>query len=107
MQSPETALDALGVAFFPKAAEVIASPWILAASSDFAFPQTTGERPPNMANGARYFAALDSLVAEDPEVHRILVQVFQLARPLWDLTAEPLRTRVLERQEQLAANAAS
>ena len=90
-------------AFFPKAAEVIASPWILAASSDFAFPQTTGERPPNMADGARYFAALDSLVAEDPAVHRLLVQVFQLARPLWDLTAEPLRTRVLERQEQLAA----
>jgi 2-polyprenyl-6-methoxyphenol hydroxylase-like FAD-dependent oxidoreductase len=103
IQSPETALAGLGAAFFPKAAEVIASPWILAASSDFAFPQTTGERPPNMADGARYFAALDSLVAEDPEVHRILVQVFQLARPLWDLTAEPLRTRVLERQEQLAA----
>jgi 2-polyprenyl-6-methoxyphenol hydroxylase-like FAD-dependent oxidoreductase len=95
-------LAGLGVAFFPKAAEVIASPWILAAGSDFAYPQTTGERPPNMEEGARYFAALDSIVTEDPAVHRLLVEVFQLARPLWDLTAEPLRSRVLARQEELA-----
>jgi 2-polyprenyl-6-methoxyphenol hydroxylase-like FAD-dependent oxidoreductase len=95
-------LNGLGAVYFPKAAEVIASPWILAASSDFAYPQTTGERPPNMQEGARYFAALDSLVTEDPDVHRLLVEVFQLARPLWDLTTEPLLSRVLARQEELA-----
>ena len=102
-RSQGTGLDGLGTAYFPKAAEVIASPWLLAASSDFAYPQTTGERPPNMEDGGRYFAALDSIVAEDPVVHRILVEVFQLARPLWDLTSEPLRSRVLARQEKLAA----
>lgn len=96
-------LDGLGAAFFPKAAEVIASPWILAAASDFAYPQTTGERPPNMEDGGRYFAALDSIVAEDPAVHRLLVEVFQLARPLWELTSDPLRSRVIARQEALAA----
>jgi 2-polyprenyl-6-methoxyphenol hydroxylase-like FAD-dependent oxidoreductase len=94
-------LAGLGMAYFPKAAEVIVSPWILAAGSDFAYPQTTGERPPNMAEAARYFAALDSIVKEDPAVHRIVVEVFQLARPLWDLTSEPLRSRVLTRQEEL------
>lgn len=96
-------LDGLGAAFFPKAAEVIASPWFLAAASDFAYPQTTGERPPNMEDGGRYFAALDSIVAEDPAVHRLLVEVFQLARPLWELTSDPLRSRVIARQEALAA----
>jgi 2-polyprenyl-6-methoxyphenol hydroxylase-like FAD-dependent oxidoreductase len=101
--SPAEALDKLGAAYFPRAAEVIAQPWLLAASSDFAYPQTTGERPPNMEDGARYFAALDSTVAEDLEVHRMLVEVFQLARPLWDLTSEPLRSRVLARQEEMAA----
>jgi 2-polyprenyl-6-methoxyphenol hydroxylase-like FAD-dependent oxidoreductase len=100
--SKSEALAGLGSAFFPRAAEVIASPWILAASSDFAYPQTTGERPPNLEDGARYFAALDSIVTEDPAVHRLLVEVFQLARPLWDLTAEPLRSRVLARQEEFA-----
>jgi len=56
-----------------------------------------------MEDGARYFAALDSIVAEDLDVHRMLVEVFQLARPLWDLTSEPLRSRVLARQEEMAA----
>ncbi len=96
-------LGGLGAAYFPKAAEVIASPWILSASSDFAYPQTTGERPPNMEEGARYFAALDTIVTEDPAVHRILVEVFQLARPLWELTSEPLLSRVLARQQELAS----
>jgi 2-polyprenyl-6-methoxyphenol hydroxylase-like FAD-dependent oxidoreductase len=96
-------LAGLGAAYFPKAAEVIASPWILAASSDFVYPQTTGERPPNMQEAARYFAALDSLVTEDPAVHRILVEVFQLARPLADLTVDPLLSRVLVRQQELAS----
>ena len=59
-----------------------------------------------MEDGARYFAALDSIVSEDVNVHRLLVEVFQLARPLWDLTSEPLRSRVLARQEELAAKAA-
>jgi 2-polyprenyl-6-methoxyphenol hydroxylase-like FAD-dependent oxidoreductase len=96
-------LDGLGAAFFPKAAEVIASPWLLAAASDFVYPQTVGERPPNMEDGGRYFAALDTLVAEDPAVHRLVVEVFQLARPLWELTSDPLRSRVIARQEALAA----
>jgi alpha/beta hydrolase fold len=39
-------LDGLAPAFFPRAAEVIATPWALAAASDFAYPQTVGERPP-------------------------------------------------------------
>ena len=41
--------------------------------------------------------------AEDPAVHRLLVEVFQLARPLWDLTSDPLRSRVIARDEALAA----
>jgi len=97
-------LDGLAASFFPKAAEVIATPWLLAGATDFVYPQTKGERPPGMDEGARYFAALDSIVAEDIEVHRLVNEVAQLARPLWDLTSEPLRTRVLERQAQLASS---
>jgi 2-polyprenyl-6-methoxyphenol hydroxylase-like FAD-dependent oxidoreductase len=98
-------LDGLAGSFFPKAAEVIAAPWILAGAADFIFPQTKGERPPGMEDGGRYFAALDSIVAEDMEVQKIVNDVFQLVRPLWELTSEPLRTRVLERQQKLAAAA--
>jgi 2-polyprenyl-6-methoxyphenol hydroxylase-like FAD-dependent oxidoreductase len=95
-------LEGMAAAFFPKAAEVIATPWLLSSASDFIYPQTKGERPPGMVEGARYFAALDALSAEDIEVQRIVNEVFQLVRPVWELTSEPLRSRVLERQQKMA-----
>ena len=91
----EHALDGLAPAFFTKAAEVIFTPWTLAAGSDFAYPQTTGERPANAAEGARYFTALEALAVEDLEVSKIIVKVFQLAQPLSALFNEPLLSRVL------------
>jgi 2-polyprenyl-6-methoxyphenol hydroxylase-like FAD-dependent oxidoreductase len=93
-------LDHLATAFFPRAADVIAAPWILASGFDFMFPQTAGQRPPNMGEGAAYFAALDALSAEDPEVQRILTEVVQLARPLLALWEEPLFSRVNERMRR-------
>ena len=96
---PQT-LDELAFAFFPKAAEVIATPWTLAANSDFAYPQTRGTRPPNLAEGAQYFAAVGALAAEDVEIQRLLAEVFNLAKPLSVLREEPLRSRVLERQRK-------
>src|SRR6516225_1944727 len=65
-------LDGLAPMFFPKAAQAISAPWTLAANLDFAFPQTKGERPPGLAEGAGYFAALDSLQAEDIDVQRLV-----------------------------------
>ena len=97
----ENALGGLWSAFFPKAAEVISQPWTLAAASDFAFPQTTGERPPNMVEGMRYFMALDSLQAEDINVQRLLFEVFGLAKPLTALMEEePIQSRVVARMNQ-------
>ena len=92
-------LQGLALVFFAKAAEVIATPWALAAASDFAYPKTTGERPPNAAEeGARYFAALDALQAQDIAVQRLLSDVLNLVKPLSALYEEPLRSRVLARQ---------
>jgi 2-polyprenyl-6-methoxyphenol hydroxylase-like FAD-dependent oxidoreductase len=91
-------LEGFALAFFPKAAEVIATPWTLAANQDFAYPQTTGERPPDLAERGQYFAALDALMAEDVEVQRLMSEVFNLAKPLSILNEEPLRSRVLARQ---------
>lgn len=93
-------LDAIASAFFPRAADVISAPWILAANFDFAYPQTTGERPPAMEEGARYFIALDALQAEDLEVQRLLTEVFQLLRPLSALWDDPIRSRVLARLQK-------
>jgi len=94
-------LDGLASAFFPKAAEAISAPWTLAANFDFAYPQTKGERPPGLAEGAGYFAALDSLQSEDVDVQRVVTEVFQLTKPISALREEPLLSRILSRlQEQ-------
>ena len=96
-------LEGLALAFFPKAAEVILTPWILAVGQDLAYPQTTGERPPNMAENAQYFATLNALAIEDLEVHKLLGEVFQLAKPLSVLMEEPLRSRALEQLQKQAS----
>jgi 2-polyprenyl-6-methoxyphenol hydroxylase-like FAD-dependent oxidoreductase len=93
-------LMGLASAFFPRAAEVISTPWTLAANFDFAYPQTRGERPPAMAEGARYFAALDALQVEDIVAQRTVLEVFQLVKPLSALWDEPLRDRVLARMQK-------
>jgi 2-polyprenyl-6-methoxyphenol hydroxylase-like FAD-dependent oxidoreductase len=90
-------LDGLAAEFFPKAADVISTPWTLAANFDFAFPQTTGTRPPIPSEILRYFLTLDALTAEDITIHRMMVEVFGLARPLSSLWDEPVRSRVLAR----------
>jgi 2-polyprenyl-6-methoxyphenol hydroxylase-like FAD-dependent oxidoreductase len=97
-----TALDGLAASFFALAAEPSQQAWTLAANQDFAFPQTRGTRPPGLAERARYAAALDSLIPEDPQVHRLLAEVVNLARPASALSDEPLRARVLERVRQQA-----
>jgi len=89
-------LEGLALAFLPKAAEEIVTPWTLAANQDLAYPQTRGIRPPNLEESAAYFAALNALAAEDGEVHRLLAEVFHLAKPLSVLIEEPLRSRVLK-----------
>ena len=95
-------LDGLGLAFFPKAAEVIATPWTLAASFDFAYSKTRGSRPPDLKESSQYLAALDALVVEDVDVQRLVTEVFQLAKPLSTLKEEPLRSRVLAQQQKPA-----
>ncbi len=96
VNSPQ-GLDGIAAAFFPKAAEVVSTPWMLAANFDFAYPQTTGTRPPVPPEILRYLLALDALTAEDIETHKTLVEVFGLARPLSALWEEPLRSQVLAR----------
>jgi 2-polyprenyl-6-methoxyphenol hydroxylase-like FAD-dependent oxidoreductase len=100
-------LEGLTVEFFQKAAEVVSTPWTLAANFDFAYPQTRGTRPQAMVEGARYFAALDALQVEEIEVQRTLTEVFQLMKPLSALWDEPLRNRVLARLQKMSGKPSS
>jgi 2-polyprenyl-6-methoxyphenol hydroxylase-like FAD-dependent oxidoreductase len=87
-------LDGLPLAFFPKAAEVVETPWSLAAGRDFAYPETQGERPPDLEERMQYFADVDALTADDLDVQRLVTEVLNLTKPLSALNEEPLRSRV-------------
>ena len=97
-------LEGIAASFFPKMAEINSTPWSLAASFDFAYPQTRGECPPGVEERARYFAAVDQLQQEDPAVQRLVTEVFQLLRPVSALQEEPLRSRVLEQLRKQTVN---
>jgi hypothetical protein len=91
-------LERLALAFFPRAAEVIVTPWTLAATFDFLYPQTCGTRPPNLTANAQYLATANAIAADDIEVQRLLAEVIALAKPLAALWEEPLYSRILARQ---------
>lgn len=99
--SEERGLEGVAADFFAEAEELNRTPWNLAAGFDFAFPQTQGDRPAGMMERARYFAALDRLQIEDPQIRRLMTEVFHLVRPLSVLMEEPLRSRV---RAQMALN---
>jgi hypothetical protein len=93
-------LEKLALSFFERAAEIILTPWTLTANQDLAYPQTEGERPSALQERIQYLMEVDSLTAEDDEVHRLLVEVLNLAKPLSVLSEEPLRSRVEAQQRK-------
>jgi hypothetical protein len=86
-------LEGLPQEFFARAAEVVSTPWALAANADFAYPQTKGERPKDLEEGARYFMALEALSAEDVKVQTLVAEVLNLVRPLSDFGRTVTRPR--------------
>jgi len=74
-------LDGLATAFFPIAAEVIETPWLVSALPDLAYPDARGVRPPDFAQRLQRSAALNRLSIPDAEVHQVLLEVRHLLRP--------------------------
>jgi 2-polyprenyl-6-methoxyphenol hydroxylase-like FAD-dependent oxidoreductase len=80
VQEPEP-LAALAPAFFAGAYRLIETPWAQAAVADFSFPETKGQRPPDLARSFEFRAALTRLAARDPDVHKLMVEVKLLVKP--------------------------
>lgn len=98
-------LAALARDYLGNVGGLIEAPWSLAATPDFVYPATRGERPPSFAEGQRYNAALLRLAVEDAAVHRVVLQVQHLLRPLSDLRTPELRERVSARRAASPASA--
>jgi 2-polyprenyl-6-methoxyphenol hydroxylase-like FAD-dependent oxidoreductase len=86
-------LDGLAPDYLSRIQDLLEAPWAV-AQTDFVFPQTRGARPPDLEKGLQYGAALTRLAAEDPETHRIVMEVRHLIRPQSALREPELARRV-------------
>ena len=102
----EGGLANLGQRFFARARGIIDTPWGVVVNSDFQFPDTRGEAPPNLAQAVAFGRALRALAAEDPEVHRLWNEVFNLLRPASEYAEPALVTRVLAKMAEMSSAAA-
>jgi 2-polyprenyl-6-methoxyphenol hydroxylase-like FAD-dependent oxidoreductase len=74
-------LAGLGPAFLREIQAVIETPWTMAAGLDFAYPQTGGRRPKDLASTLEFGSALLRLAAQDSAVHELTLEVLHLLKP--------------------------
>lgn len=86
-------LDGLAPAFFAEIQGLLGAPWATAVS-DFVYPKTRGDRPPDFQQRLQYGIALTRLAAEDPSVHKTVVEVNHLLKPQSALRDSVLADRV-------------
>jgi 2-polyprenyl-6-methoxyphenol hydroxylase-like FAD-dependent oxidoreductase len=88
-------LDGLAPEFFNEIQPLLATPWSV-AEIDFVFPQTRGVRPADLDRRFRYGAGLLKLAAQDPSVHKTMVEVNALLKPGTALREPDIASRVME-----------
>ena len=86
----------LAAAFFPEAERVIDTPWWTAAVPDFADPRTEGQRPSDLEETFKFYAALLKLAAEDAAVHKLFLEVQSILKPRSEYRDPELVRRVRE-----------
>jgi hypothetical protein len=67
-------------AYFAGLGSILDYPWAVAAG-DFVYAETSGDKPDDYEQRARFNAALTRLAADDADVHRLMVEVGHLLRP--------------------------
>jgi 2-polyprenyl-6-methoxyphenol hydroxylase-like FAD-dependent oxidoreductase len=96
-RSTQHSLDGLAARVLPRYLDVLDYPWRTGAIGDFAFPQTTGDRPQGLAESVRFAQMLTELAHDNAEVHRIALRVQQLLDPPEALVGSQIKDRVLAR----------
>lgn len=80
--------------FFAALEIVIDTPWSM-VSTDFAWAQTRGERPADFEGTMKFGAALVSLAAREPSIHKLMSEVQHLVKPR-DVYREPAFARLIQ-----------
>jgi 2-polyprenyl-6-methoxyphenol hydroxylase-like FAD-dependent oxidoreductase len=92
-------LQGLATAFFEKIPALIETPWNVTIFA-FMHPATRGDRPADFETRLKFAAALTRLAAEDPDVHRLAVEVQHLLKPRSVYRDPALLQRVLPLMDQ-------
>jgi 2-polyprenyl-6-methoxyphenol hydroxylase-like FAD-dependent oxidoreductase len=74
-------INGLTLTFLAGVQKLIETPWGMSAIPDYLDPLTEGPRPPDLENMLKYGAALLKVAAEDPAVHKVLLEVSHLLKP--------------------------
>ncbi len=88
-------LATLAPTFFAELRPLLETPWAMAAIPDFIFPDTTGERPPDLERTLKVAFATLRLAARRPDVHKLVVEVQHLLKPRSAYRSPMLMARVL------------
>jgi 2-polyprenyl-6-methoxyphenol hydroxylase-like FAD-dependent oxidoreductase len=97
-------LETVGPAFLKGIEDLVNTPWWTAAGLDLAYPQTSGHRPPDLQQRARYHAGIAQLAAQDADVHRLMIEVGHLLKPARLLHAPEFEQRVQALQQHATSS---
>lgn len=89
--------------YLARAAGVVDEAWTFSSSVDLAYPEVTGERPADFALQQAFRLGLRLLADEDPEVHRLSLQISQMERPTADLRNIALVARAMAKARAAGA----
>jgi flavin-dependent dehydrogenase len=93
-------LATLGQTFLTEAEALIADPWAMSAAPDFIYPETRGQRPPNLEEKLKFQRALEHIAADDPDIYKLVSEVRHLLKPLSALDSPEIVQRVEEAMKE-------
>ena len=80
-------LAALSSEFLSAIEAIIENPWSLAALPDLVYPDARGKRPADLEKSIRHHMAITQAAHHDPDIHKRLVEVLNLLKPVSALKA--------------------
>jgi 2-polyprenyl-6-methoxyphenol hydroxylase-like FAD-dependent oxidoreductase len=89
-------LGTLAATFLTQAEALIADPWAMSAIPDFIYPDTIGERPPDLEDRLNFQRALGRLAVRDAEIYELLLEIRHVLKPLTLLDDPSIVKRVKE-----------
>ncbi|MGF6787008.1 FAD-dependent oxidoreductase [Paraburkholderia sp. 35.1] len=73
---------------------IVENPWTLAALPDLAYPDARGKRPADLEKSIEHHIAVTQAAHQDPDIHKLLIEVLNLLKPVSALKAPEVMRKV-------------